>query len=413
MTTYSFKDFLTEDYQTQNKHLNHIQELVLENGASGLRTTIGILTSLRDMLNGHSPVRVDVSTKFDGAPAIICGRNPENEKFFVSTKGVFAKTPKINYTIQDIDKNHPGEGLNQKLKLALKYLPELGFKPGHIVQGDMMYTKPDLKQEKIEGQDYLTFQPNTIVYSIPLNDPLAKRISNSKLGIVFHTTYSGDTMSSLRTSPGVAIGALRPNKDVWFRDAALVDASGTASFTKSETDQLNQLIKEIQFHGSKIPGMFLNKIATSDTYKILIKAWNNLKVRSGEEISNVNSHTLGFIQNIEAKYNRSVLEAKKQETRNKRIAEKNIIVKFFKDNALYLRELFHLQNLIVDAKHFVLKKFEQIQDIGTFLKTSDGFKVTKPEGFVVVDRISKEAVKIVSQMEFSHANFTAQKNWTK
>ena len=186
----SFKQFLNEE---KNLHLEHIEDEVLNNGVDGTRQAINFLRGLRDMLAGSSKSgkQVRITVKWDGAPAIFAGTNPENKKFFVGTKGVFNKDAKLNYTPEDIDRNHPAEGLNRKLKIALEELSKLNIKG--VIQGDMMYTSEDLKDETIDGEEFLTFKPNTIVYAIPKNSDLAKEISSSKMGIVFHTKYTGNT----------------------------------------------------------------------------------------------------------------------------------------------------------------------------------------------------------------------------
>ena len=158
-----FRDFLLTEQK--NLHLEHLEDEVLNGGVNGTRSAINFLQSLRDMLAGSSKSRVDVTVKWDGAPAIFAGVNPENEKFFVGTKGVFAKTkPKLNYSIDDINTNHSG-GLADKLKVAFEVLSPLRW--NGIFQGDMMFTSDDLKKETIDGQPYVTFQPNTIVYAVP------------------------------------------------------------------------------------------------------------------------------------------------------------------------------------------------------------------------------------------------------
>ena len=158
-----FTDFLTEAKENKNVHLEHIEDEMLNRGVTGAREAINFLRSLRDMLAGHSQSHVNVTTKWDGAPAIFCGINPENGQFFVGTKGVFNANPKLNYTDADIDKNHPSGGLNEKLKVALRYLPKLGIKG--VLQGDMMFTKGDIDKQVIDGQSYITFQPNVITFN--------------------------------------------------------------------------------------------------------------------------------------------------------------------------------------------------------------------------------------------------------
>jgi hypothetical protein len=409
----NYQNYLTESKEGKNLHLEHLEDEVLNGGVSGTRGAISFLQSLRDMLAGHATGRsVNLTTKWDGAPAIFAGINPENGKFFVGTKGVFAQNAKLNYTNADIDKNHPGEGLNVKLKIALKYLSELGITG--VMQGDMMFTSSDIKTEKIDGKSYITFQPNTIVYAVPADSGLAKSITSAKMGIVWHTTYNGDTMSDMKASFGADIGGMKVSKNVWYRDASFVDATGTATFTKQETDALNAILSQAGSIFRTISPRTMNQIATNDTYKITIKAWNNLKVREGKEITNTTSHVAGLISSVEEKLNKSILEAKKADTKQKRQMEKKIIMEFYKSNKNELKKIFDLQNLLVRAKNMIVQKLQQVQDsVGTYLRTdSTGLKVTAPEGFVAIDKIGN-AVKLVDRLEFSQANFNATKNWSK
>lgn len=408
-----YQDYITESKEGKNLHLEHLEDEVLNGGVSGTRGAISFLQSLRDMLAGNATGRtVNLTTKWDGAPAIFAGINPENGKFFVGTKGVFAQNAKLNYTPEDIDKNHPGEGLNAKLKIALRYLPELGI--DGVMQGDMMFTQADLKAENIEGKSYITFQPNTIVYAIPSDTKLAETVKSAKMGIVWHTTYTGKTMADMKASFGADIGKFRPSRNVWYRDASFVDATGTATFTKQETEELTAILSQAGSLFRTISARTLNEIAVNDTYKIAIKAWNNLKVREGKEITNTSQHVAGLIASVEEKMNKSILEAKKADTRRKREMEKKIVVGFYRTNKNELKKIFDLQNLLVRAKNMIVKKLQQVQDsVGTYLRTdATGLKVTAPEGFVAIDKIGK-AVKLVDRLEFSQANFNATKNWSK
>ena len=178
-----FNQFITEAKEDKNVHLEHIEDEIINRGVAGARDAVNFLRSLRDMLAGHSQSKVNVTTKWDGAPAIFAGINPENGKFFVGTKSVFNKNAKLNYTDDDIDANHPGEGLNDKLKVALAFLPKLGIKG--VLQGDMMFAKGDIQEKTIDGEDYITFQPNTIVYAVPSDSKLAKSMLAAQLGVVF------------------------------------------------------------------------------------------------------------------------------------------------------------------------------------------------------------------------------------
>ena len=405
-----FMDYLKESKEAKNLHLEHLEDNVLNRGVSGARESIDFLRSLRNMLAGNTGSKINVTTKWDGAPAIFAGTNPENGKFFVGTKSVFAKNAKLNYTDDDIDENHPSGGLNEKLKLALAFLPKLGIRG--ILQGDMMFSKGDIKTETIESEEYIIFQPNTIVYAVPANSKLAKTMLAAQVGVVFHTSYSGKTLETMKASFNIDIGHLSTTKDVWFRDASFTDASGSATFTAEETAEITSILSNAGRVFQSIPALTLNRIAASETYLTQIKTFNNTKVREGKKIADTRVHTQELINYVEAKLNKEILAAKKEDTKQKRIKEKNEVMRFYRSNAIQLKQIFDLMNLIVDAKLMIIRKLETIKSIGTFVRTDDGFKITAPEGFVAVDHVGK-ALKLVDRLEFSHKNFTAQKAWDK
>jgi hypothetical protein len=390
----------------------HLEDNVLNRGVTGARESINFLQSLRDMLAGNSQSKLNVTTKWDGAPAIFAGINPENGKFFVGTKGIFAKNAKLNYTDSDIDRNHPNPGLNDKLKIALAFLPKLGIRG--VLQGDMMFTRGDLKRETIDGEKYLIFQPNTIVYAVPVNTKLADMISAAQIGIVFHTSYSGRTLETMKASFNIDIGHLSKTKDVWFRDASFVDASGTASFTETETKTVTSILSAAGRVFQTINPVVLNRISSSDIILEQIKTFNNTKVRAGQKITNTRQHVSELIKYIEDKLNKEILSAKKEETKKKRITEKNEMMRFYRTNALQLQNIFDLMNLIVEAKNMIVKKLQEMKQVtNTFLRTDDGFKITNPEGFVAVSLVNGSALKLIDRMSFSFNNFNAAKSWDK
>ena len=412
-TKMNFTQFLTEaKKEGANLHLEHIEDEILNRGVAGARDAINFLQALRDMLAGHSQTKVNVTTKWDGSPAIFCGVNPDNGKFFVGTKGVFNANAKLNYTDDDIDTNHPGEGLNAKLKVALRYLPKLGIKG--VLQGDMMFAKGDLSNKTLDGEDYITFQPNTLVYAVPTDSKLAKTMQAAQLGVVFHTSYTGKTFADMKASFNIDIKNLTPTKDVWFRDAYFTDASGTASFTEEETKTITSILSTVGSTFKQTNAMSINRISSSDTVREYIKTFNNTKVREGQKITNTTAHVRELIKWVEEKLNKDIVSAKMEKTKRDKTMIKNEIMRTIRGSSNDLIKMFDMQNGMVDAKNMIIKKLQQLRQVtSTFVQTEDGFKVTNPEGFVAVDRLKGNAVKLVDRLEFSHLNFTAQKNWSK
>jgi len=405
----TFKQYLTEAKEGKNLHLEHLEDEVLNNGINGTRGAINFLQSLRDMLAGNAKRSINVTVKWDGAPAIFAGINPENGKFFVGTKGVFNKTPKVNYTDADIDANHSSGGLNEKLKVALKYLPKLGIKD--VLQGDLLFTQDDLSTETIDGIPYTTFTPNTITYAVPKES--ADPIKKSKMGIVWHTTYTGDTLQSMRASFGASISGLTKTKDVWFTDADYKDTSGTVNFNKSETDKITAVLSLAGKTFRNMSANFMRQLMDREDIVILIKTFNNTKVREGQAMSNTSRHTSDLIKYIEVKLQKNIDSVKTPKAKQAKQKTKDEVIRFLSSQKKGLQTIFDMQNHLVVAKNMVIRKLESARGaMDTFIRTDNGYRVTPAEGFVAIDQIGN-AVKLVDRMEFSRANFNAAKNWTK
>ena len=277
----------------------------------------------------------------------------------------------------------------------------------------MMYTIDDIGKETIDGEPYITFQPNTIVYAIPVNSKLAAKILSSNMGIVWHTTYSGDTMEDMTASFGVSSGAFSESSSVWQTDASFQDHSGSATMTKKETGDVTAILSQAGKLFRQIDSNTLAMVAGDPTPKELIKTYNNKMVREGQKISNPKRHTAGVIKFVYDKLKADVDKVKRETTKTEKQRKMDLYVDFFRDHSSDLVKIFALQNLLIDAKLLILRKLEQVKSIKTLMKTSTGFKVTAPEGFVAIDKLKGGAVKLVDRLEFSMQNFNAAKNWDK
>ena len=405
---FPFASYLTEQ---KNLHMEHLEDEVLNGGVEGTRGAINFLQGLRDMLAGHGSSSVNVTVKWDGAPAVFAGINPENDQFFVGTKGIFAKNAKINYNHEDINKNHKA-GLAKKLHTALDELSKVGIKG--VLQGDMMYSSDDLKKEEIDGVSYITFQPNTIVYAVPVKSQLAAKIMSSKMGIVWHTTYSGDTMEDMSASFGVPAGAFQETGTVWQADASFRDTSGTSTMTKSETDQVTAILSQAGKLFQQLDSNVLRMVSDDPQIALLVKTYNNTKVRAGTKISNVRKHTAGVIAFVYDRLKADIDRVKREDTKAAKKVIMDRYVGFLRKNSSELVKIFAMQNLLIDAKLLIIRKLEDIKGLAkTFVRTSTGYRVTAPEGFVAIDNLKGGALKLVDRMEFAHQNFNAAKNWDK
>jgi hypothetical protein len=410
----SFAKFLAEAKDGKNTHLEHLEDEILNSGVQGARQAINFLRSIRDMLAGHSKSPVNITVKFDGAPAVFAGIDPSDGKFFVAKKGIFNKNPKVYKTNADIDADTSGD-LNTKLKLALAELPKLGIKG--VIQGDFLYAKEDLKEVNIGDEPYITFHPNTIVYAVPKDSELAKEILGSKIGVVWHTRYRGDSFESMSASFGEEIASgLKKVKSVWSVDAVYKDVSGSATFTAEETAEVTAILSRAGKLFNTIKKGTFNSIAENDDRLVRMKAFINSKIRQGERIRNTTSFVNDMISTMNSYYDGEIDKKKTEAGKKTATAKKDEVMSYFnKTPKSQIVALFDLYNHIIDAKHMIIRKLDKAKRIGTFLKTSDGYKVTEQEGFVAIDQLGKNAVKLVDRLEFSKANFSAEyiKGWQR
>ena len=403
----NFKSFITEQ---KNTHMTHIEDKVIYGGVKGTREAILALRSLRDTLGGvHEG---SISVKWDGAPAVFAGTDPRDGRFFVAKKGIFNKSPKIYKTNADIDADTSGD-LNAKLKQALRYLPALGIKG--VIQGDFLYGPGDVKTERIKGKNYVTFHPNTIVYAVPAGTEMAKEIKASKIGIVWHTAYSGKTFETMKASYNFDASSLKKSKQVWSQDALLKDLS-KFTMSASDTEEVNGYLSEAGKIFNSIASTALKQLEANSDLNKTIETFNNSYVRRGEVIMDTNAHVEKLIRYIRQKFQKEIDSRKTEAGKSTQRGKMNELLKFFsKENKVNLKKIFDLQKMLVLAKLKLINILDKLNSSKTFLKTRRGYRVTGQEGYVAVDKLGGDAVKIVDRMEFSFANFSPSilKGWDK
>ena len=393
----------------KNTHLEHLEDNILNDGSQGGREAIAFLRSLGKMLDqGAADARVTV--KWDGAPAIICGRNPENGEFFVGTKSVFNKTnPKIIYAESDVDRLYSPGQLAEKLKASYRYFSTLNIP--NVVQGDLLFTD-DKVEADIGGETCITFQPNTIVYAVPKDSEIGQRVQNAKIGIVFHTQYNGRTMSAMSASFGNI--NIQGTQDVFVTSSDFQNASGEANMSAQEKTIYANLVNKTE--GSlKQASRFLDLMKTNNmnkfTLNIMFKTFFNRYIREGRTLIGARNTARDFAQYFSDALDKEIATKKMKTTKDKYLELKNKGLKFISDNqqAIYMTVASYMN--LQAAKNFMIRKLQKVNTFGTFLRTPDGYRVTAPEGFVAIR--SGRALKLVDRLEFSRANFTADKNWEK
>jgi len=396
----------------KNTHMTHIEDLILDGGVKGARQAINALRSMRDMLSGNAKAPIDITVKWDGAPAVFCGEDPRDGQFFVAKKGIFNAEPKVYKSHADIKADTSGD-LSKKLIMAFDNLKDLGIKD--VIQGDFMFDESDLKKETINGIKHITFHPNTILYAVPLDTQLAKEIERAKIGIIWHTSYSGKSFETMKAEFGRDIvGKLRRTKDVWMDDATLKDVSGTATLTSSETAMLNSNLSNAGKIFQKIASKSLKEIEQNKELNLIINVYNNREVRKGQRITNTARHAKGLIMFVNDRYAKQIDKRSSDAGKQVQIDKRDELLEFFsRGNLDQLKLIFDLHNYVTDSKLIIINKLNELNNMGTFVKTKSGFKVTGVEGFVAIDRMEGGAVKLVDRLEFSTNNFSKDiiKGW--
>jgi len=398
---------------TQNKHLEHLEDELINYGYNGYKASRDLIQNFVDELGGRPTGNVKVTTKWDGAPAVVCGIDPESGNFFVGTKSVFnKKEPKINFTEEDIDKNH-GEipDLAKKLKYCLKYFPELKVKG--VIQGDLLFTDEDVQTKTIDGDRFYTATPNTLTYAWPVDSDLGKAVHSAKIGAVFHTYYSGTgPVNTLSAGFGVDKFNLKSTRNVFLATATVDNISAKSGLTVSEERVLKSVISVVDRNASAAKE-FLEIIAHEATKQFTLgytmKRFTNSYVKEGKTINNVNAFISGFTKAFEKSLVEKVesLKTEKSKAQYRDILADGI--SYLENNHRAFKAFIVMYNSLTNAKNLINLKLAGLSDTKVFLRSGDNFVVTKPEGFVAI--VDGKAVKIVDRLEFSRANFTLEKSW--
>lgn len=405
-------EFLLEDKQGKNLHLEHLEDEIINFGVGGGRGAINFLRSLRDMLSGSSRTSVNLTVKWDGAPAIFAGIDPSDNQFFVAKKGAFNIKPQLFKSIKDIDSELSGD-LATKFRVAFEEFQKLGIKG--VIQGDLMFTKSDIKKEKIDGQNFLTFQPNTIVYATPPESDLGRTINRANIGVVWHTTYTGKSLPEMKASFGVDISKLKKPSSIWMDDATYKDTSGRSTFTEKETQEITKQLSEAGKTFQKINVPLLNsfmRLQESIPLGSSLKTFINSFIREGSRINNPRKASMDYNNFFKSYMDKQIQKMKSPAGKQKKTVFRDEYLRELKKHTKNVEQIFIFRNYLINAKLFILRKLNSIKQLtDTFIKTDKGFKVVNPEGYVAIDRVEGNAVKLVDRLEFSYNNFTAVKQW--
>ena len=392
---------------TQLKHLEHLEDEMLNYGVEGCKAAVSFLKELRKML-GQQENSGFMQTKWDGAPSIICGTHPETGLFFVGTKSVFNKTePKVCYSDETIDAWYEGD-LAEKLKYSLKYFSEL--KIDGVVQGDLLFTT-DLRKEKVNGEELYTFRPNTITYGIPVSHDIGKKAGRAKIGVVFHTHYTGDELATMQARAGAKVQG--SNDALVVQNDTPMDRVG---FSRTEMSKFDRYVSKIE-RMCGICGDFLDELVgaqgkTGDAkfhISTFLKPFFNDQIRNARSIANVDEAMYDLLNFYEEKTNKELAKIKTvanlTKKRNLVYGSQNYVV----NNVYKFKAMLALYKELQAVKQMVIDKLDHLEEFRTFVQTEKGYKVTTPEGYVL--HKDGSMIKFVNRLEFAYNNFTLQKQW--
>ena len=396
---------------TQLKHLEHLEDEMLNYGVEGCKAAVSFLQELRKML-GCDDSKGFMQTKWDGAPSIICGNEPYIGQFFVGTKSVFNKEdPKICYSHTDVDTFYSGD-LAEKLHVALNMFAGLGIEG--VIQGDLLFTKKDVKTENVHGERLYTFRPNTITYGIPVDHEIGKRLAKAEIGVVFHTSYRGEFLETAQAVAGVNVKKFSPLPEV------LVIENDTPMHKVGLNHQ-----EEVKFdkHVSDIEKMcgdcgdFLDELVTKkgttgdEKWHIAsyLKQFFNAEIKAARTINNIDTALEGLYNFY---YDKTKAMLSKLKTTNTKVAKASLVhssLGYLENNKPKFKAMLGLYKELQTVKQMVIDKLDHLETFRTFAQTDTGYKVTAPEGYVL--HKNGDMIKFVNRLEFSYINFTLAKQW--
>ena len=391
-------------------HLQHIEDIILTDGHAGGTSVIEYFQGILQTLQGSSEQPINVSVKWDGAPAVVCGTNPENGKWFVGTKGVFGKTPKLNYTKDDISRNHGTDDLGQKLLKCLVHLKKLNIQG--IVQGDYMFDRDTLQRQSTAGENQVTFKPNTITYAVPEDSDLGKQMAAAQLGIIFHTTYTGDRIDNLQAKYGADVAAFARTPDVWFDNATYKNVSGTANFTAEEQAQFTAGMEKLKALLTKVPTNLSAMLGVNKDFLPFFMLFINDQIKKGVLPTDTNEYLKGFAEFYQGRMQQQAAGLKAQKALQLRQQKMKDMPLFLKQMQKPLAAMMAFYKEVIALKKLTLDKMNKATAIGTFAQTDSGLEVTDPEGFVAVGKTG-DAVKLVDRLGFSRKNLTSINKFQK
>lgn len=393
----NLKFFLTEAVSDESKltHLEHAEDHVINAGDKGFAHAYHNLQDTHDTLKGKKN-KTSITTKYDGSPSIVWGHHPSTGKFFVGTKSVFNKDPKINHTEEDIDRNHGhAPGLAEKLKHALKHLPKVTPK-GKIYQGDLMHSGVKSKANPhgdVESKDgKYHFKPNTITYSTKHDTDDGKAIAHSKIGVVPHTEYKGKDLENMKAHYNADTTQLKHHPDVH-----VVHPHADVSKAKYGQEEQDKFHQHMHAATKAFNDAHKNFHSSVEPHTVHLKTYINKTVRDQSKPS-----IEGYKQHLTDHFTKAASKLTTEKGKQARMAELATHHNHVDTNKEHFQSTLNMHHHLQQAKDVLVHALSSHTKFDHHIA---GIK-TKPEGFVAVR--DNRPTKLVDRADFSRANFLSR-----
>ena len=386
----SFIELTESSNEEKLTHLEHAEDHPINAGHEGTQHAINTLQQTANALRGK-PSTARVMTKFDGSPSIVFGRHPETGQFFVASKSAFNKEPKINYTEEDIQRNHGhAPGLVSKLTAALQHLPKVTPKTG-VYQADIMHTPEDVKDDGMST----SFRPNTISYSSPSNSETSSKIKKSKIGVAVHTAYHGNDFGSLRAEYGADISGFGSHPDVHVISTQYRPEN--AQYSDEDHSQFRQHIQAATTLSRQIKPEHYD-VLNDHGHKDMIKTYINSTVRN-----NTKPDVEGYKAFTRERASVAASKVKSDKAKQAKHEAGDAAVTHIDANTPHFQNVLNLHHHLQQAKNVLVSSMSR----GSDYEHRIAGQLTKPEGFVSV--INNRPTKLTDRYEFNRMNFLRSK----
>lgn len=370
------------------KHLRHIEDYAIHHGHEGVQIADEHLRNFHNFLLGKKS-DIQASEKYDGSPSVVYGTHPQTGQFFVASKSAFNKNPKLNFTEEDIERNHGhAPGLVEKLKAALKHLPGIMPKEGGIFQGDLMGTKADA----VTKGGMTSQTPNTLTMSAPSNSPEGRNLKK-ELSIVTHTQYKGrGGLENMSAQPldAKTRAKFREHPDVNHIDPT-IDVNPSNYTPEEQKAFLNHMEKAKRVYGSMKPESMDALAGHGEN----LEAHINNMIKTGGTPS-----TQGYIDHLTARHLKDLEKVKTEAAKQKRIQAHADVIDHITRNREHFDKALELHKHLQNAKNVLVG----VANKNNKYKYSVNGEPTGSEGTALFDK-KGNASKAVPRTEFSRLNF--------